>query len=779
MADMAHVQVPFAGYLHDMGDGAKLEIHDAIPATESLDKDTKLLIAGIVARATTSWKADSICEDLSNGMKQHFRPISRDSSHLTTRHKLARVAASTASVLVHAGQPTDDSTIGMATECAMMAANHAFFGVGGDASLSDTHIRFVSAQAAALAAAERAAASAARGTEIGVAAADAAKGTDTPLQAAADAATQAAAIAGASRSKAADAVIAALRSFNLCPGEQSILGAEHVAREVARKCARTASPLECGLEVDIAASNVLTACSAPVAFVRYASLKGVTAVAEAVALSGATPQAVSTAVKLALKAAGARNSSTLSTAKIASRASAFAKAASFGTPVEVGTAAKEAVGEFTQSTVLKESVATEAAVRAIIRQKFTQGTSEDFAARQAREAANATGPTGSEHAALICGTAVETLTEYIPGFASAKDVGTAAKNLALSIAATIPSNLGAGSSAFLSLRQALYLAAESAAGAVLQQEIREGFGAGNMLSEAIAQAKLAVTAAPMSGRDFAKVLGDVTVRESLRRGLSTESIAKLLQDGTTIVQQSFAHQGDLLAVDIYTSTAKSAAQAMAEANVQFGLQPAAIRARCKKLLQNLGLPEDVVAHLASASTLQAVTHGVRPDKAGTTARMAIGWSLWQDKSLPAAKKAAIAASTALAAQGSPPGVMTEAARTAAISTGIPSPAAARIAMRASADAAATYAANQGASPVAVGTAAHDAVVGALAASNTSRTHALLATAVPAAVHAITVSTGRLRSEVLGSRARLAADGAMGKGDTSLKLDRVTLVHAHC
>ena len=731
-------------------------------AKGSLQKHMELLVAGLVANAPA---ASAMCQELSTGMQEHFHLKRRHgSSQAQLGQELATVADATANVLAHTGQPntlTDAHTIGIATECGLTAASQA---VASEADLSSAHLSFVSALAAARAAAERVASWGAPGTQIGEAAADAAKGTHAASQAAADAATEAAAMVGAARSKADTAVVAALRSFGLCPGEQSILGAEHVARAVAHHCVHVA-PLDCGLQIHMAASRVLAACSAPVApLARFVAFEAAPAVAKAAALSGASPDAVAEAVKFTLQAAGA-DPSMLPTAKIASRASAFAKAASLGSPVEVGTAAKEAADRFTGSAAFKESLATGAAVSAIVQQKLQQGATADFSAKQAREAANATGAQGSEHAAVICRAAVEALAAHAARFSSAKAVGAEAKHMALSIAAALPQNMGATTAAFLSLREALYLGATAATRAVLQQELREGFGADDMLQQAFEQAKLTGTVVPIPGSALAHIFGDVVVKESLRRGLSTESIAKLLQDSRRVLQKSFASQDDVLPSDIATSAAESAANTMAEVSAQLGLQPAVIHATCKKLLQNLELPDDVVAHLASASALRAVTRDtavVRPDKAGTTARLAIGWRPWEDKSLPAARLAATEASTA-AARERPPGKVTEAAEAAAISAGLPLAAASRLALRIAAEAAALHAARQGASAFDVGTAAHDAVVGGLAA-NASRTHALLATAVPAAVHAITQSTGRLQTAALGSRARSAADGAMGKGD---------------
>ena len=768
--------LPQKNMVDDMAVGGTLLGDSASSVSTSVQKDMELLVAGLVAHLPTSFKA-SICEQLSSGMQQHFRRRQgHDVSKSQLGQELATVATSAANVLARSGQPNmpvDANTIGMATECAITAASRA---AEGGLSLTATHLSFLSAQAAALAAAERAAASGATGAEIGAAASDAAKGTHAPSQAAADAATQAAASAAAERSKSEDAVVAALKIFNLCPGEQAILGAEHVATAVARQCIRAASPLHCGLRIHIAASKVLSTCSAPVSpLARFAALKGASAVGEGVAFSGASPTQVAESVRLALQAAGADASSRLSAAKIASRASAL-KAASLGSPPsQVGMAAKQAADIFMRSAVLKESLAAEAAVQAIIRQKLIRGASADFLASQAREAANATGAQGSEHATLICTAAVETLTTQIARFSSPGAVGAEAKHVGISIAAALPQNMGTASSAFFSLREALYLAAKAAARAVLEQEFREGFGEADLLRKAFSQAKLALSKeVEMSGMDFAKIFGKVIVKECLRRGANTETMAELLRETSNLLQSeaqslqsaALSDHSMILMSDITSSLAESAAEVMAETKSQLGVPPAHVHAQCKKLLHSLMLPDDVTGHIASAAARRAATRHAAEDyplDAGTTARVADGWQPWQDKSLPAAKAAAREASKALAARSVSPGKITEAAREAVISAGLPPAAAARLAATASAEASATQAARQAASPFDVGVAAHDSVVAGLAA-NTSRTHALLATAVPAAVHAITQSTGRLQTAALGSRARSAAAGAMGEGD---------------
>ncbi|CAJ1393530.1 unnamed protein product [Effrenium voratum] len=643
--------------------------------------------------------------------------------------------------------------LGSDTECATAAAARS-------RGKALPHAAFLAARSAALAAATRVADLGGAAPDIGVAALRAAEGSSVPREVAAEVASQAAAVAGARRAESAGAVVAALRGAGHCPGHKAVLGAMQAARAVGQSChLRAVSASECGVQAHMAAGQVLAACQ--IQITHYAKQLAAEAVAaaeaEQLAGVGGDPMAVATFARQAAAAAGASASLARGIAsQQACRAVAEAEASS-KSPEEVGQAAK-AAAESASSGAL--DLALREAVRAVVGHNAAQHNSVSLMAEEAQLAAGAVGLRSS---ASVCEHAVGALADHKASTGSgAKEVGEAAKHLALALAIAPPTSMSGASQNKLSLQTAVNAAAKAAARAVIKSSMAQRYGTPELMKLMVRQAQQAAqgTGAPLDGTALAAVLGRAVAAEGLRRGETMTSTGQMLQ---AAVQELGAHRAPGDVEELRAAAGAAAADEVALSSA--GLPPAVLRERCRTVLKGL-VPPDLSSILASRSAVAAVAVAAQPGSVGL-ARQAMAWQL--QKARPAAAKVA-AQKVADALAGSlSPALLSEAARHAAFQLGLSGRSAARLGMAAAARSAAQRRAEQGASPAEIGAAAREAVLAGLEGDRIGldldgrAAHALLSTAVPAAVKASLANAGGAAGPAgLAERARGAAEGAIGK-----------------
>ncbi|CAJ1329217.1 unnamed protein product, partial [Effrenium voratum] len=459
--------------------------------------------------------------------------------------------------------------LGSDTECATAAAARS-------RGKALPHAAFLAARSAALAAAARVADLGGAAPDIGVAALRAAEGSSVPREVAAEVASQAAAVAGARRAESAGAVVAALRGAGHCPGHKAVLGAMQAARAVGQSChLRAVSASECGVQAHMAAGQVLAACQ--IQITHYAKQLAAEAVAaaeaEQLAGVGGDPKAVATFARQAAAAAGASASLARGIAsQQACRAVAEAEASS-KSPEEVGKAAK-AAAESASSGAL--DLALREAVRAVVGHNAAQHNSVSLMAEEAQLAAGAVGLRSS---ASVCEHAVGALADHKASTGSgAKEVGEAAKHLALALAIAPPTSMSGASQNKLSLQTAVNAAAKAAARAVIKSSMAQRYGTPELMKLMVRQAQHAAqgTGAPLDGTALAAVLGRAVAAEGLRRGETMTSTGQMLQ---AAVQELGAHRAPGDVEELRAAAGAAAADEVALSSA--GLPPAVLRERCR------------------------------------------------------------------------------------------------------------------------------------------------------------------------------------------------------